>query len=190
MSQNEVPQAETYIRRALIVDPDYHDAHYNFAQVLTGKGQCEEAIKHYQTCLNARAGLVLNVYNNLGLLLQEKGDMEGAIRNFELAVKYDPSNPTRRITLAKCLEKTNPERAAKLRQEASHLQRDASAGSRGDLLYAEVYCETGQLLERIGRNADAIRQYRKALEHNPGHETSRNRLKVLEKPTQERPSDQ
>ncbi|HAC63442.1 MAG TPA: glycosyltransferase [Cyanothece sp. UBA12306] len=75
---------------------DHHvlfELHYHLANAYTRQDEVEKAIKHYQKAINQEimAPLKLGAYNNLGIVLQQGGDLENAAKMYEASLKIDPN---------------------------------------------------------------------------------------------------
>jgi Flp pilus assembly protein TadD len=87
------PEAEEALRRAAQVAPDDAVVRYNLAVTLRAPGRKEEAVVEYREAVRLDPDLK-EAWGDLGLLLREAGDDEGAIqalrRWLELAGPDDP----------------------------------------------------------------------------------------------------
>ena len=50
--RGQVDEAIAHYRKALEINPDYVEAHYNLGNALAGRGQVDEAIAHFQKALD------------------------------------------------------------------------------------------------------------------------------------------
>ena len=57
-SRGQVDEAIAHYQKALEIEPDYAEAHYNLGSVLAGRGQVDEAIAHYQKALEIKPDFV------------------------------------------------------------------------------------------------------------------------------------
>jgi len=93
------------------------------------------------------------------LLLVRLGRAEQAVRHAERALAINPDFVAARIQLGRLLADTDPPAAV------GHLRRALSGG--GD--YADVHMMLGRLYHHLGRDADARRELRRALQINPNY---------------------
>jgi protein O-mannosyl-transferase len=89
--------SETLWRHAVYVDPRSAFAHYHLAGTLAVFGRRDAARAEYEMAIallshvpDANAKAVF--YASLGVELQREGDVEGAERSYQAALKYSPSN--------------------------------------------------------------------------------------------------
>ncbi len=69
-------EAVASYRRALAIDPDYHLAHNNIANVLAAQGQSDEAIAHYRRALEIRPDYT-QAREGLNDILRARGSSDG-----------------------------------------------------------------------------------------------------------------
>ena len=98
------------------------------------------------------------VHNNLGASLQAEGDLDGALRHYEAAVKFNPDHYEAMNNLANILV-----RQGRLDEAASNYQRAIEL--RPDFTAAIV--NLGLLQEKRGRTDLALRNYQEAISNNP-----------------------
>lgn len=118
---DRIPEALDQFREAIRLDPNYYDAHYNLALLLSNSSQRAEdhaeAIRHFETSLESTAWFLPQAHNNLALLLEERGDSDGVQRHLEAAVKAAPKDPTIRSNYLRFLGKTDPAAAMRASEE-------------------------------------------------------------------------
>jgi Flp pilus assembly protein TadD len=80
--------AESDFRRALFLDARCLSAMINVGNLMLERGCLEEAYAYYQRalCIDQTYG---PAHHNLGVLLRQRGDIGGSIRELRLAAKYD-----------------------------------------------------------------------------------------------------
>lgn len=77
----------------LELNPSYSETYYNIGCVYKDMGQRDLEIVEYQKCLQMNPQHA-KCYNNTGVVMNEiKQNFPEALKNFELAVQYDPENP-------------------------------------------------------------------------------------------------
>ncbi len=85
----EAPVLIDVIQRILQLDPKSDQAHLALAEVYLQNHRLDEAARECAAVLELEPD-ISPAYHGLGVIAVERGDEEGAIRNFERAVKLDP----------------------------------------------------------------------------------------------------
>jgi protein O-GlcNAc transferase len=136
----------------------------------------QSAIKHYQERDLQGAEVIYkeilkvqpdnySVYNNLGHVLREKGELSEAIFCYRKAVEINPDIPMGYNNLANALqEKGQVDEAVKYYQKALDLKPDFDM-ARNNL--AVAYCSIGNIQRGKGRSEEALNSYEEALRANP-----------------------
>ncbi|MDC3340788.1 tetratricopeptide repeat protein, partial [Planktomarina temperata] len=75
--------------KALVIKPDYADAHYNSGNVLKAQGRLAEAIKAYKKTLAIKPNYA-DAYLNMGNALKDQGKSDMAIDAFNKALAIKP----------------------------------------------------------------------------------------------------
>jgi serine/threonine protein kinase/Flp pilus assembly protein TadD len=124
-----------------------------------GRRRAAEAVGYYRVALALRPGsLPSTFYYNMGLALQDTGDVDGAIAAYRHAIALGPKDVTAHLNLGNAL-------AAKGDLDgAIACARKAIALSPKD---GKPHYNLGNALYRKGRRDEAITAYRKALELGP-----------------------
>ena len=89
LEQNRVDEAEKAYRRAVEINADDEDAHFNLAIALTRQQRYEEAIKEYETTL-AIFPDYLEAQNNIANALIKLGRNQEAMKYLEEALQLNP----------------------------------------------------------------------------------------------------
>jgi tetratricopeptide (TPR) repeat protein len=169
--QGRHDEAEALYRRAITeFDRRFSPAYVNLAILMqngTIEGGKEGAVALYRQALRFNPRY-LAALNNLGTILSEQEDYDGAIDNLQKAIAADPNNPRVHLVYYHCA------RAFELRA--------ARTGAEGDYDRAmwnyqkateinpklpDVYNRWGDLLDRKKDYAGAIAKYRKATAAEP-----------------------
>lgn len=87
----EYSAAETIVRKALEIDPEYGKAHQVLGIALDTQGQYEEAEKSFRTALEHWIGNTSSVLNNLGLNLAAQGKLTEALDVLQEALDRSPN---------------------------------------------------------------------------------------------------
>lgn len=92
-TQEKYAEAETEVRVAIDIDPDFPEAHNFLGQLLVKQNRRPEAIRAFQRAANSPLYSSPDVaYYQMGLALELEGDMQGAMQAFEEALKVAPPN--------------------------------------------------------------------------------------------------
>ena len=75
--------------KALAIEPNYADAHYNMGMAFQRQGKLKEAIKAYNKALAIKPDNA-EAYNNMGGTLEEQGKLEEAIEAYNKALTIKP----------------------------------------------------------------------------------------------------
>jgi tetratricopeptide (TPR) repeat protein len=139
-------------------------AHYNFAIVLTGRGQVEEAIAHYRKALALKPDYA-EAHNNLALTLAERGEVDLALAHYGKALESKPDYAPAHYNLAVVLTSRR-----QLDLAIAHYRK--AVDIRPD--YAQAHNNLALLLAARGEMDLAIAHYQKALEVKPDYAEAHN----------------
>ncbi|MEP7335337.1 MAG: tetratricopeptide repeat protein [Actinomycetota bacterium] len=151
-------EADCY-REALRLQPDYPEAHNNYAVLLRARGEHGEAAKHYHEALRIRPDYP-EAHYNYAALLHARGSRAGAAEHYREALRLRPDYVDAHHALANLLvAKGEYAVAAGQYQEALRLRPD----------YPEAHSNYSLLLEQMGQLEEAERHFREALRLAPGN---------------------
>ena len=107
--------------------------------------------------------------SNLGIALDKKGQIDGAICQFQEALRLRPDSPGAHYDLANALqEKGQLEKAISQYQEAIRLKPN----------HADDHNNLGNALDKKGQLGEAVRQYEEAIRLKPDHALAHNNLGI------------
>ena len=98
--EKDIPGAMRHLTRAVMLGPSMAEAHMSLGMLYWGQGQMHRARDLLQAGLKARA--FSEGHANLGIVLSDLGDYDGAITNFEASMRLNP----RLAEAPKCLGDT------------------------------------------------------------------------------------
>src|SRR5260221_7151819 len=185
------PDAASLVGRAVMVDPDFAEAHNARGVILAANGLFSDAISCFQRAVTLNPGY-LEARNNLGRGLRSLGRFDEALTQFELVLKSTPASPVAHFNLASVLEligrKPDAEKhyrsaialrpgfvdayihlalllqgADRLPEALAHAERAVTLGPDS----AGARNNLGNILRTMGRRDDAIAQYETALRIDP-----------------------
>ena len=88
---DQQPAAEQALRRAIALEPDRVDAHYNLGNLFNDADRYEEAAESYHRSLRLNANAPLT-WHNLGIALRELDQLDAADQAMRTSVQLDPFN--------------------------------------------------------------------------------------------------
>jgi tetratricopeptide (TPR) repeat protein len=153
LARGDLTRADTMIRQALKLRPDFADAHLNLGNVLQAGGRPAEAAECYRRAIALSPGSAM-AYSNLARVLNELGQCEEAIESSRKALQLDPATPAGQINLAGALAK------AKRFAEAETAYLRASMLGPGR---AETHRDLGTVLVELDRIDEALVCFDRAL---------------------------
>ena len=143
--------------KALAIEPNYADAHYNIGMALQRQGKLKEAIKAYNKALAIKPDNA-EAYNNMGIALHEQGKLEEVIEAYNKALAIKPDYAEAYYNMGGTLEEQGKlEEAIEAYNKALAIKPD----------YAEAYNNMGGTLKEQGKLEEAIEAYNKALAIKP-----------------------
>ena len=202
---------ETLFRRALVVTRDNYLAYRDLGNWLTKTGQDSEALDCFQKALDCykKFGALPNdpeLRYNLGNAFSREGNLDEAIKNYELSLQLKPAQPdalgnlgfalaakkqyTNAITCFLASLKLKPDSAEVHNNLASVLfighefaaaEEQFREALRTDPDNSQIYVNLGDTLARENKIAEAAQCYRTALQLKPDDEKTRLKLQVLSK---------
>ena len=185
------PDAASLVGRAVMLDPDFAEAHNDRGVILATHGSFAEALSCFERAVALNPGYK-EARNNLARGLRSLGRFEEALRQFELVLRSMPDSPLAHFNLASALElagrKGDAEKhyqtAVSLRPDFvdAHLHLTALLQDTDRLPEALAHAERavalrpdsagarnnlGNILRAVGRRDEAIAQYEAALRIDP-----------------------
>src|SRR5229473_8063637 len=185
------PDAASLVGRAVLLDPDFAEAHNDRGVILAADGLFEDALSCFERAVALNPGY-LEARNNLGRGLRSVGRLDEALTQFELVLKSTPASPVAHFNLASVFEligrKPDAEKhyrsaialrpdfvdayihLALLLQGADRLPEALAHAERAVTLRpdsAGARNNLGNILGTMGRHDDAIAQYETALTIDP-----------------------
>ncbi|MDH7482721.1 MAG: tetratricopeptide repeat protein, partial [Armatimonadota bacterium] len=158
--------AETLWRHTIAANPKSALAHNNLANILSRKGNRDEAIEHYYEALKYNPKLA-EAHLNLGIALVEVGRPEEAIGYYNETIRLAPNFADAHFNLGVALSKLGKgKEAVEEYLEAIRLKPN----------YAEAHSNLGIELVAQRRLDEAIFHFTKALEIKPEYAEAHNNL--------------
>lgn len=195
--------AEASYREALRLRPGHPTARFGVGRLLEGKGAKTEAAAEYLAAIEA-APAFAEAHANLGSVYHEMGDLEKAEAELREAVRLRTEWAGPRYNLANVLFDLGryEEAAEQYRLAARFAPRDPliarnwsnAAEKAGDLAGAErvvrewleqsgenadLRNRLGDLLEKLGREEEAMEEYERAVALDPRHSAAWNNIGLL-----------
>jgi len=170
-SNNQLDTAVTKFKKALNLDPNYAEVHYNLGVTLRELGLIEEAIKSYKNAISIKNEYP-NAHYNLGNALVINKKYDDAIKHFELAVVFNPKFAQAYYNLGRANKSIEDNFEA-------GLNFDKALAIKPD--YAEAANDRGVIFQNVGDIENAIKYYQKSLAMNPNVAKVYNNLGIAEK---------
>jgi Flp pilus assembly protein TadD len=160
-----INEAIAELSTAASLDPKLSEAHNLLGVAYDQKGMADRARDSYERAVKVEPEDA-ETLNNLGFSLYQNGNYRAAVDRLKRAIKLEPSNERilNNLGLALC-------RLGKFQDAFKHFAR-ASGPLTGNL-------NTGRMLERFGREEDAIRYYEDARRIDPNSSFALRRLADL-----------
>jgi lipoprotein NlpI len=89
MGKGQIDEAITAYRQAVVLNPNYAEAHNNLGNALNGQGQLDEAIAAWRQAIVLKPSYA-EAHNNLGNAMRGKGHLDDAIAAYHQAIALRP----------------------------------------------------------------------------------------------------
>lgn len=157
LGRGRVDEAIEIYLRALKLNGEDEEVHFNLGFAYALQGQKDNAIKHYSEALKIFPEYV-EAHNNLGNLLLDQRNYEEAIKHFSASLQIMPENTSALNSFGRALaEQGRTGEAIVHFSEAVRLNPD----------YLEARCNLGNACLALGKIDEAIAQFSEALRLNP-----------------------
>ena len=162
--ENDV--ALDFIKKALIIKPDYAEAHNNLGVIFKELKEIDKAITCYKRALTINNDYA-EAHYNLGVVLKEIGKLDEAITSYKRALEHKPDYAEALYNLGNSLNECGElEEAIASYRETITIKPD----------YAEAHSNLGNVLKKIGKPNEAEFSYRKALAIRPDYAEAHSNL--------------
>ena len=159
-------KARTYFERAMRIEPNYADGHYNMGVLLESEGQLAGAVERYRRAVQLQPGHV-QAHNNLGNVLLSQGKREEALRHYRRVLQISPDFAEAHNNMGNVLQSNGETHEAMTHyRQALKIKPD----------YPEAHNNLGNVLSSQGRFDSAVQHYRQALRLNPKFAEAHNNL--------------
>ena len=166
LEQRDLDGAIAHFERALVLDPDLPEAHYNLGNAHQVQGRLDTAIVHYRRALELKSEYS-DAWANLGAALYQRGEMAEAILSYRRALELRPDVPEVHNNIGVLHHRSGDlPLAGKRYRSALELKPD----------YVDAMVNLGGLLREQGHLWDAVAVYRRALALNERDHETRNQL--------------
>jgi tetratricopeptide (TPR) repeat protein len=169
-------QAIQHYEKALGLEDDWFEGHYNVANLLSDLGSEFEAkaLYHYACAVKHEEGkLSADAHNNYGVCLQNAGRLDKARSECALACALDPKHASAHFNLSSCCQQSGlMEQAIKYCTKALSLNPD----------YHQAHAQMAVLLNESGNPLQALPYFLKAMElvNNSGANDNKNVAQPLD----------
>ncbi len=153
-AQGKLEEAIAAHNKALLIKPDFAEAHNNIGAAFQSQGKFEEASAAYNKALLIKPDYARAHYN-LGITLQELGRLEDAVASYRKAIALIPDYAEAHYNLGNTLQELGRSKDA----EASYRKAIALKPD-----YADAHSNLGVTLQELGKLEDALVQYKKSFE--------------------------
>jgi tetratricopeptide (TPR) repeat protein len=171
-------EAVAEFEKAIRLNPDYAEAHYNLANILRDRGRSDEAFEHYQQAIRVKPSFA-QAQNNLAVEMLLSGKLDDAIHHFEQAVHAKPSYAEAHNNLGYTLAQRG-----RLDDAVKHLAQAIQLNPN----YVKAYNNLGVVLLQQGRVHEAIPQFEQAIRLNPDYAEARENLERTRAADRSQPS--
>jgi Flp pilus assembly protein TadD len=162
-------EAVAEFREAVTDNPGNVSARENLALALAQRGRLAEAAAQYEETLRLRPDSA-TTHANLGVVLAHMGRLQESLPHFREAIRLQPNDASGYYyALASALQGLDQTVAA-----IAAYREALTLGSGGD--EANIHNDLGVSLSKLGRNDQAVTEFREAVQLNPGFAEARANL--------------
>ena len=168
--QNRFDEVIELLHNALVIKPDYVEAHYNLGIALKKQGYLEAAIAAYKTALKLENEHP-KIHYSLGIALYQQGDLDTAVKEFKIALKLKDNYPEAHYNLGVSLKKQGDHIGAITSYKAALKYKPD---------YPKAHYNLGNVFQETGNLIDAIASFKSALKLKPNYPKANLNLAMAE----------
>jgi len=169
MKAGRIEDAIQALERSIEIDDQANQPMINLGAIYFGQGNLDKAQELNEMAIKAQPDTSAQAHANLGLIWQQRNEMDKSIAAYEKALQYDPRLATVWMNLTSVLTmKGDDERALKAAQRATELEPDSALAQNNlavALFFSGDYATSKQHLQKaqeLGYSVDS--QFVAALE--------------------------
>jgi len=148
-----IESAINSFEKALALNPDYAEAHYNLGVAFQRTNQLDNAVECYEKSITLKHAYP-TAHNNLGVIMLERSQLDSAVKSFEWAVAYSPEYAEAHNNLGSAFQELNQFDLAKEQfKKAVSINQD----------YALAFNNLGNSYKTLGLTNEALNHYEKAI---------------------------
>ena len=148
-----IESAINSFEKALALNPDYAEAHYNLGVAFQRTNQLDNAVECYEKSITLKHAYP-TAHNNLGVIMLERSQLDSAVKSFEWAVAYSPEYAEAHNNLGSAFQELNQFDLAKEQfKKAVSINQD----------YALAFNNLGNSCKTLGLTNEALNHYEKAI---------------------------
>lgn len=157
--QEKLQESAELISKAVEIDPEYAEGHYNLANVLDELGKPDQAIASFQRAIKLNPDYAKAHYN-LGIIFKEQNKLDDATESFQRAIACDPNYAKAHNNLGMVFKEQG-----KLDEALASFQKAIACDPR----CAPVYNNMGIVLKNLKKLKEAVSAYAKAIDLDPNY---------------------
>lgn len=165
-ARGDLAEAVEQCQRALLLRPDYADAHLNLGLALAAQGRAAEAERHLRRVIELTPRSV-PARSGLGSLLEAQGRVDEAMAHFRQALQIEPRSARAHNNLGVALARSGQTGEALVA---------FSEAVRLDPNFSQAQNNLGLALAHVGRLTEAQDQFLAAIRSEPGFEEAQRNL--------------
>ena len=165
-SLGQFDRAVRFYNQALLIKPDYAQAHYNLAGTLQELGQLDAAVKSYEKSLAINPDYA-EAHNNLGNVLKDLEQLDAALKSYKNAIAIKPDYVEAHYSLGNTHQELGQlDDAVKSYKEVIDIEPD----------FAEMHNNLGVILKELNQKDAALKSLERAVAIKPGFAEAHNNL--------------
>ncbi|MBU1137530.1 MAG: tetratricopeptide repeat protein [Proteobacteria bacterium] len=156
MKAGRINDAIEALERCIVIDDQANQPMINLGAIFFGMGNLDRAQELNELAIQVQPDTSAQAYANLGLIWQQRNEMDKAIAAYDKAIQYDPRLATVWMNLTSVLTmKGEDERALKAARRATELEPDSALAQNnlavalyfsGDYATAKIHMEKAKEL--------------------------------------------